>query len=246
MFGTAQYYLHPAFLSSENLGLGLVFYAVVPCRFKLEMSGTVFYIGDPMCSWCWGFGPALAAVEAGLPAEVPMRYVMGGLAPDSDEPMAPEVRAYVQENWRAVEAGTGASFNWDFWERCLPRRSTYPACRAVLAAQLQDAGPAMFRAVQRAYYTEARNPSDLETLTSLAAELGLDAARFERDFASPEVEALLQRDFETRRRLGVREFPTLLIESPAGSGKKVLLARGWAEPRAVLAALRRALGAAAD
>ncbi len=135
------------------------------------MTGTVFYIGDPMCSWCWGFGPALAAVEAGLPAEVPLCYVMGGLAPDSDEPMAPEVRAYVQKNWRAVEAGTGASFNWDFWERCLPRRSTYPACRAVLAAQLQDAGPAMFRAVQSAYYTEARNPSDLETLTSLAAGL---------------------------------------------------------------------------
>ena len=160
--------------------------------------------------------------------------------------MAPEVRAYVQENWRAVEAGTGVSFNWDFWERCLPRRSTYPACRAVLAAQLQDAGPAMFRAVQRAYYTEARNPSDLETLTSLAAELGLDAGRFERDIASPEIEAQLQRDFETRRRLGVREFPTLLFESPACSGKKVPLARGWAEPRAVLAALGRALGAAAD
>ena len=210
------------------------------------MPDTVLYIADPMCSWCWGFAPALAAVEAELPAEVPLRYVMGGLAPDSDEPMAPEVRAYVQENWRAVESETGASFNWDFWERCLPRRSTYPACRAVLAAQLQDSGPAMFRAVQRAYYAEARNPSDLGTLTALAEELGLDAVRFERDIASPEVEAQLQRDFETRRRLGVREFPTLLLESPAASGKKALLARGWAEPSAVLAALRRALGAAAD
>ena len=210
------------------------------------MTGTVFYIADPMCSWCWGFAPALAAAAAELPPAIPMRYVMGGLAPDSDEPMAPEIRAYVQENWRAVEAETGASFNWDFWERCLPRRSTYPACRAVLAAQQQDSGPAMFRAVQRACYAEARNPSDLETLTVLAEELGLDAARFERDIASPVVEAQLQGDFQTRRRLGVREFPTLLFESPAGSGKKVLLARGWAEPGAVVAALRRTLGAAAD
>ena len=97
-------------------------------------------------------------------------YVMGGLARDSDDPMPEETRAYVQMNWREVTKTTGAEFNWDFWRKCKPRRSTYPACRAVLAAgaQREDAVPEMFDAIQRAYYREARNPSDIDTLTAVA------------------------------------------------------------------------------
>ncbi len=29
----------------------------------------VHYIGDPMCSWCWGMTPTVAAVEAFCEAE---------------------------------------------------------------------------------------------------------------------------------------------------------------------------------
>ena len=41
--------------------------------------------------------------------------------------------------WQDVATTTGAEFNFDFWKLCKPRRSTYPACRAVLAARQQDA-----------------------------------------------------------------------------------------------------------
>ena len=127
----------------------------------------LYYVADPMCSWCWGFRPVLQEVVAALPETVPVVYVMGGLAKDSDEPMPEATRAYVQRNWRDVTATTGAEFNWDFWSECKPRRSTYPACRAVLAARAQreDAVPELFDAIQRAYYREAGNPSDIETLT---------------------------------------------------------------------------------
>ena len=32
----------------------------------------------------------------------------------------------------------GVRFNFDFWTHCTPKRSTYPACRAVIAARAQD------------------------------------------------------------------------------------------------------------
>ena len=100
---------------------------------------TLYYVADPMCSWCWGFAPVLEQVVGELPSGVDIQYVMGGLARDSDEPMSQEVRAYVQNAWREVSVTTGARFNWDFWDRCQPRRSTYPACRAALAGGLQGA-----------------------------------------------------------------------------------------------------------
>ena len=99
-----------------------------------------------MCSWCWGFAPVLEEIAGELPRSVDLQYVMGGLARDSDEPMPEEVRSYVQNAWREVSTATGARFNWEFWEKCQPRRSTYPACRAALAGGLQGALPEMFAA----------------------------------------------------------------------------------------------------
>lgn len=204
------------------------------------MNVTLYYVADPMCSWCWGFHPVLQRVKAALPADLPLRYVMGGLAKDSDEPMPDDVRAYVQNAWREVAARTGATFNWDFWTRCRPRRSTYPACRAVLcaAAQREDAGPPFFEAVQRAYYQQARNPSDADTLAALAGDLGLDTARFAADLVSPLIDERLQADFALRRRLRVRSFPTLILELDEA---RTPLAIGYDDAAPVLARLASAL-----
>lgn len=204
------------------------------------MSSVLYYVADPMCSWCWGFRTGLLAVEEALPRQVPLVYVMGGLAKDSDEPMPEEVRVYVQRNWREVTETTGARFNWDFWTVCKPRRSTYPACRAVLAAKAQhpDAVPAMFHAIQRAYYQEARNPSDAETLVALAGELALDVERFARDLVSPETDADLHEAFALRRRLGVKQFPSLVLRR---NGEQACIVRGYAETDVALARLKDAL-----
>lgn len=198
----------------------------------------LYYVADPMCSWCWGFAPALAAATRALSPAVSLRYVMGGLAPDSDEPMPEHVREYVQAAWDAVEQETGARFNREFWSRCTPRRSTWPACRAVLAAAAQSAesGPAMFRAIQHAYYLDARNPSDRETLVALARELpGVDAGRFARDLDSDETRARLAADFALRDRLGATGFPTLILEA---EGRRLQLVRGHAPTGEVLRRLR--------
>ena len=207
------------------------------------MDPQLYYVGDPMCSWCWGFRPVLQAIVSALPASVPLVYVMGGLAKDSDEPMPDETRAYVQRNWRDVSATTGAEFNWDFWRKCEPRRSTYPACRAVLAARAQreDAVPEMFDAIQRAYYREARNPSDIETLTAVAGSLSpaLDVEMFERDIRSPEIESDLQAEFNLRRTMGVREFPSVVVKRGEAQTDVV---RGWANTETAIARLETALG----
>ncbi len=193
----------------------------------------LYYVLDPMCSWCWGFAPAFDALLERLPPEEGVRYVMGGLAPDSDRPMPQETREYVQEQWRLVAERTGATFNWEFWQRCHPRRSTWIACRAVIAAGLQGDSlvPAMIRAIQEAYYLQARNPSERETLIELAGEIGLDTARFVRDLGSGEVERRFQADLELRHRLGVKHFPTVLLER---EGHLHLLADGYTDPATLL------------
>ena len=200
----------------------------------------LYYIADPMCSWCWGFSPVLEAVSGVLPDEIPIRYVMGGLARDSEEPMPEETRSYVQSQWRMVAERTGAEFNWDFWKACEPRRSTYPACRAVIAAGMQrpDGVEAMFHAIQRAYYLEARNPSDGETLVQLAGEADLDPARFSADLLSDHTDGLLHKDFELRRSLHADKFPTMILEH---DDNQFWLAYGYEEEDLVVDLLTSAL-----
>ena len=72
------------------------------------MTATVLYVTDPMCSWCFGFAPVLAGVQAELTRGVTLRMVLGGLAPDSTEPMPEELKTYIQEAWRARWSGAGS------------------------------------------------------------------------------------------------------------------------------------------
>jgi putative protein-disulfide isomerase len=172
------------------------------------------YVHDPMCSWCWAFRPTLARLHATLPPGIRFERLLGGLAPDDAAPMPAHLRRDLQQTWRRIQQRVpGTAFNFDFWERCRPRRSTWPACRAVIATRRQ--APAreedMILAIQQAYYLQARNPSDTSTLVELAGEIGLDAARFLDDFDDPaSVQALLE-EITQAQRLGATSFPSLVL-----------------------------------
>ena len=37
------------------------------------------YLADPMCSWCYGFSPVIAAIAERFEDRMPLQLVMGGL-----------------------------------------------------------------------------------------------------------------------------------------------------------------------
>ncbi|MDW3095626.1 MAG: DsbA family protein [Gammaproteobacteria bacterium] len=174
----------------------------------------LYYVHDPMCSWCWAFRPVLLALKDKLPKDIEFIRLLGGLAPDRDIPMSEETKRYVIDNWRRIQQQLPETqFNYDFWEKCKPRRSTYPACRAVLAARKQGAqhDEAMTYAIQQAYYLQAKNPSDNETLIALAKQLGLNVSEFSQDLNSININELLLHEIHTARELKLNSFPSFLL-----------------------------------
>ena len=100
----------------------------------------LFYIHDPMCSWCYAFSASLQGLQQDLPASIKFVYLLGGLAPDTSTPMPIDMQQAIQQSWRRIETTVpGVDFNFDFWRLNTPVRSTYPACRALLAARRQGA-----------------------------------------------------------------------------------------------------------
>ncbi|MCW8886143.1 MAG: DsbA family protein [Motiliproteus sp.] len=172
----------------------------------------LLYVMDPMCSWCWAFAETLQQLKLRLPTDLPCYTLMGGLAADSDEPMPKPMQHQIQQIWKEIESRTGTAFNHDFWTRNTPRRSTYPACRAVIAAATADGdlSDQMISAIQQGYYLEAQNPSDTEVLTSFAENLGVSAPEFEKDLISEAIDQQLRQHLDCAAKLGIQGFPSLL------------------------------------
>ena len=175
------------------------------------MNSTLFYFHDPMCSWCWGYRPTWKLLQQSLPKTIKVEYIVGGLAPDSNIPMPEALAHTIQSHWKRIESELGTHFNYDFWTKCSPKRSTYPACRAVLAAKKQHQEKTMIQHIQEAYYLRAMNPSEQATLLQIAKEIGLDDIQFKRDINSPEIEQELRSQIQAARESLVQGFPSLVL-----------------------------------
>ncbi len=182
---------------------------------------TFYYIHDPMCSWCWGFRKVRDEVFDAVKDQVNIKYIVGGLAPDSDTLMPVEMQQSIRGNWQRIQQEIpGTEFNYDFWTKCQPRRSTYPACRAVIAAGMQHEGTKqtqleddMLLAIQQAYYLHAENPSDVSTLIALADKLGLNVKQFSDDIKSQACQDRLLQQLNHCREMGVYSFPSMVLKN---------------------------------
>jgi len=182
----------------------------------MHQYSTLYYIHDPMCSWCYGFKPVLKSLTKKLKDIIPIEYYLGGLAEDTEITMSDSMRESIQSNWKRIEETIPSiSFNYQFWEVCTPKRSTYASCRAVIAAkrQHQDYEHAMIDAIQQAYYVNARNPSDYNVLYELANETGLNQQQFISDIHSSEVNNNLMQQILFCRKIGVESLPSLFVFS---------------------------------
>lgn len=178
---------------------------------------TFIYIMDPMCSWCWAFRPSIEVLKKHYP-EHNWRLIMGGLAPDTDQPMSTEMQEKIISIWRQIQNQTGTDFNFDFWTQNTPQRNSYPACRAVITAERLKTGRGeqMVNAIQNAYYRQALNPSDTRVLLQLAQQIGFSSTLFSQELSLSITDQQLETEIMTARKLGAHGFPSLFFQNNHG------------------------------
>lgn len=203
------------------------------------------YFADPMCSWCWGFSPAIAAIQAKFGDALPIRLVLGGLRPGTVKPMDGRDREEVRGHWEHVRDASGQPFDFAFFDRARFVYDTEPASRAVVVLRRQGMsfGLAALRRIQSAFYAENQDVTDAGTLAILASELGLDADAFRADFAAEAALRETWSDFEIAQSAGVRGFPTLIAGTDDG-GRYALLTHGFQPVARIVPALERWLATA--
>ena len=186
----------------------------------------LLYIADPLCSWCYGFGPELAKLVARNPG-ARADLLMGGLRPYNREPMSAPFRAMLQEHWNHVAKASGLPFSRTAIDRPGFVYDTEPACRAVVAARTIDASRALgyLKAVQAAFYRDGRDATDDGVLADIAAESGYARGEFAAAIESGPMREATRDDFARSQSMGVGGFPTVAL---VRGGELYLVTSGYA------------------
>lgn len=172
----------------------------------------LLYFADPLCSWCYGFGPELSKLLERRP-DTRLDLVMGGLRPFNTETMSPKFKDMLREHWRHVAQASGLPFSEAILERDDFVYDTEPPCRAVVTARHldRDLAYAYLKAVQAAFYRDGREVTRALVLADVAAETGYDRAAFLGALESQELRGQTKDDFATAQSLGVGGFPTVAL-----------------------------------
>ncbi|MES2687955.1 MAG: DsbA family protein [Pseudomonadota bacterium] len=197
----------------------------------------LIYIGDPMCSWCYGFGVPLAQLLARHPA-LPVQLVLGGLRAYNTQVMDDSLKGKLRGAWAGVAERSGQPFSGVLFEREDFIYDTEPACRAVVTVRehAPQLALAMYHAIQQAFYADGRDTTKAAVLGEIWDEVhgrtkeAWGHIDFLRDFESEAMRQRTRDDFAQAQAWGVRGFPTLLA---VVDGQAQVLTNGYAEAEAL-------------
>jgi putative protein-disulfide isomerase len=202
----------------------------------IDTENSLVYVGDPMCSWCYGFGVPLHELLENLPG-VPLAVVLGGLRAYNKEVMPDALKATLNHHWTEVAKRSGKPFGTGQFDREGYIYDTEPACRAVATIRTHAAKHtlAMYHAIQDAFYAEGR---DVTTTTILAdvwqnlvdsdttGDKKLTRNAFVNAFESDSIKIQTRNDFAMVQQWGIRGFPALIA---VANGEAQLVANGYME-----------------
>ncbi|MEQ8324009.1 MAG: DsbA family protein [Vicingaceae bacterium] len=172
----------------------------------------LIYVGDPMCSWCYGFAPEIAKVTDELKDECDVQLVMGGLRPYNTETMA-DLGAFLGEHWDEVAKRSSVEFNHKILSDQSFVYDTEPPARAVVVIRSMDAELEFefFKSIQLAFYRDNKNTNDVNTYLDILP-VGIDKEAFKGLFESPAMKEAVKADYALASSLGVRGFPATLLK----------------------------------
>ena len=189
----------------------------------------IIYIGDPMCSWCWGMSPELNALQRyGAEQGIPFTLLMGGLRPESGQKWDDEFKNYLKHHWTEVNKRTGQPFDHSFFDKSSFDYNTEPACRGIVTARAiaPEKALAFYEHAQHYFYAKAGDPHEVSFYKPICEELSIDYGLFSQMFESEEMKQQTLADFNQSRQWGVRAFPSIVYRK---DDQLYLIAEGYAK-----------------
>ncbi len=152
----------------------------------------LIYVGDPMCSWCYGFAPQLEKLVEQHKSQMDVELVTGGLRPYYKKPIN-EMKDFLLHHWQDVNKASHQPFNYDILDRTDLNYDTEPSCRAVVVVRHMNPEFEFFKMTQEAFYYQNKDLGSVENYYSILEALNLDIEIFTKRFNSDEYKELVKK-----------------------------------------------------
>lgn len=183
---------------------------------QLNAGLEVIYVGDPMCSWCWGISKELAKLKSYQESNGgEFTIVVGGLRPGGGDEWNDDFKGFLKHHWEEVSDRSGQPFGNELFELDEFNYDTEPSCRSIIAARplVGDRLFDFFEAVQYRFYVENHDPTKVVFYQKICTDFSIDYQIFKTRFESQAIKKETHQEFALNRQWGVKGYPTVLIKT---------------------------------
>ncbi len=182
----------------------------------------VIHFADPWCWWSWGLEPIIQRLREVYGDQIRVAYKMGGITDDISEWR----REYdvtddkALKNWISESnLITGTPADPEYYIKTKVK-STWPACIAVKAAQMQgeEIAERFYRRLMEGNLLESKNGSEEEVYMTVAKDVGLNTDRLRKDIKSGKARELFVED---KREMNVSFLTLTYLDTKTGESKNV-------------------------
>lgn len=203
----------------------------------------IYYVFDPLCSWCYGFSPVMEQIYKEYSDRIDFEVVPGGLVTGSMARPVKEGFPYIQEAVSIVENDTEAKFGKAFNKLIDDGSYIYnsePPCLALtivkeLKAEVQFP---FAHDLHKLIFIQGKNLNDQSSYGQLLEKYDIDSAAFFSYYNDPDYKKNMHHQFDMAYNLGASGFPALVLVQ---DNKTRLLTSGYQDYTTVKKKLDKAL-----
>lgn len=177
------------------------------------------YYSDILCVWAWIAQPRLEELERQWGERISIRHHFVDIFGDCEKKIPARWGAsdgyekFAEHVRHSAEPFEQAVIHQDIWQASRPRSSAqaHLVLRAVDRVSGRKPMCALALRIRRAFFTEARDVSDLDVLLELAADEGIDVHSIRQSLKDGSAIAALSSDLRMAAEQGVRGSPTWVL-----------------------------------
>ncbi len=202
------------------------------------------YVYDPLCGWCYGFSPVISQLEKLYADSATFEVIPGGMVRGDRVGPLSDIADYLQGAYKTVEETTGVRFGQAYLDELFGEAEmimdSEPGClaQAAINQYRPEQAIAFASALQKAIYHQGMAPDDREGLIGIMMASGLEEETSRAAFSDDLLYQQMINGFSKSEGMGVRGFPTLLLEV---DDRRIVLTRGYAGLDELRVRIREAL-----
>jgi putative protein-disulfide isomerase len=188
----------------------------------------LIYIYDPLCGWCYGFGPVMQQIEQAFP-HLPIEVLSGGMVLGDRVGPIGRMSDYLLKAIPHLEQTTGVRIGAPYMEIIrkgdMVLSSEKPCIALTVFKSLSNQSAVAFaKAIQTQLFEHGNHLDDEAVYESLCVQFDLPWEVFQQKLRSEDYKKRTYEEFAYVQQMGVTGFPCLLLVQ---ENQGYLLSRGY-------------------